>query len=100
MSDRNTANPLVCPICKRKLETIAGAGVFVVYKVEFSPKTGTYIRHSSVKDVECYVCPYCSRTLPNSMFENQIDKNRASAKFDDLHRPLQVDLRDLPFDTD
>ena len=33
------------------------------------------------------------------MFENQIDKNYASVKFDDLHRPLKVDLRDLPFDT-
>ena len=85
---------------KRKLATIAGAGVFAVYNLEFSPKTGTYIPHSSVKDVECYVCPYCSNVLPNSIFENQIDKNYASVKFDDLHRPLQVDLRDLPFDTD
>ena len=100
MSDRNIANPLECPHCKRKLTTIAGAGVFAVYNLEFSPKTGTYIPHSSVKDVECYVCPYCSHVLPNSIFENQIDKNYASVKFDDLHRPLQVDLRDLPFDTD
>ena len=100
MSDKNIANPIECPRCKRKLTTIAGAGVFAVYNLEFSPKTGTYIPHSSVKDVECYVCPYCSNVLPNSMFENQIDKNFASVKFDDLHKPLRADLRDLPFDTD
>jgi len=43
--------------------------------------------------------PTAQMHLPNSIFENQIDKNYASVKFDDLHRPLQVDLRDLPFDT-
>ena len=99
MSNRNVINPPECPNYKRKLETIAGAGVFAVYNLEFSQKTGTYIPHSSVKDVELYVCPHCSYTLPNSMFENQIDKNFASVKFDDLHKPLRVDLRDLPFDT-
>jgi len=99
MSDKNVVNPLECPNCKRKLTIIAGAGVFAVYNLEFNVKTGTYIPHSSVKDVELYVCPSCSHVLPNSMFENQIDKNYASVKFDDLHKPLQVDLRDLPFDT-
>ena len=99
MNDKNIANPIKCPRCKQELTTIAGAGVFAVYNLEFSPKTRTYIPHSSVKDVELYVCPSCSHVLPNSMFENQIDKNYASVKFDDLHKPLQVDLRDLPFDT-
>jgi hypothetical protein len=90
---------LRCPTCGESLTEITIDDVEADASYVFSEERGKYILYTSVLDYLGFNCPKCNSEISIESLKDHIDKSLVIFRPSGIHKPVQIDLQELPFDT-